>query len=329
MSQPSVQRFRVTETALPYIDNLRTVSITLLLNLLLTWVLRLDRYGVRDIVVDAVICALLTVVIDVVVVWRRMKKLRVAGALPTEVPVSKLMMLLPKSPFGLIVTFGIIFAVLCAGFNYSVFTWYGFQQWTLSQFMFYKLIYSLILSERIVSLCIFRLVQPDCKGTEKEQTVSRPVKNPLPTVSGLYELFSTVSANLALQLYSNPYIGEYTIGGARSIIAEGVIASTVTCLIVVGMITKTLDHARRNEELNVPPNRWLMFLPKNRWLFALLCALAAGPAAGFLFWGVFKLYGVTSWTFYEFFWIKMAYLTLLSKILVAFSLRRFTQPDIV
>ncbi len=40
------------------------------------------------------------------------------------------------------------------------------------------------------------------------------------------------------------------------------------------------------------------------------------------------IYGFASWTFYEFFWIKIAYLTMLGKILVSFSLRRFSQPDI-
>ncbi len=116
------RHIRITKISLPYVDNVRTVSFTLLLNLLLPWIFRLDSYGVRDVVVDAVICALLTVVIDVVIVWRGVRKARAAGAVPEEVPVSKLMMLLPKTPLGLIVVFGILFTVLCVGVNYTVFT---------------------------------------------------------------------------------------------------------------------------------------------------------------------------------------------------------------
>ena len=324
------QRFRVTEVSLPYIDNVRTVVITLLLNLLLTWIFRLQRYEIRDIVVDAVICALLTVAINIVIVWRSVRKAQEIGAVPDEIPVSRLMMCLPKNPFGLIVIFGIFFAALCVGVNTTVFTWYGFESWTFGQFLLYKLVYSLILSERIVSLGILRLVQPDCKRPDVDfsGTINQAVKNPLPSLSGIKELFSTVSANLALQLCFNPYLGEYTIGGTRSIIMEGVIASAVTCFIVVGMIAKTMDMARTNGEFNVPPNRFLMLLPENRWVFALLCALTTGPMASVIFVTLFKFYGFTSWTFYEFFWIKIAYLTVLGNVLVVFAIRRFTQPDI-
>lgn len=327
-------RFRMTGIALPYIDNAKTVAVTLLLNLLLAWLFRLNQYEARDIVVDAVICAWLTVVIDVMVVWHCVKKARAAGAVPQEVPVSQLMMRLPKNRFGLIAVLGVVFTALCVGINHTVFSWFGFESWTFGQFLLYKLVYSLILSERIVSLGILRLVQPDCRQpddvhtTPIAQPVAQPIKYPLPGLNGIRELFSTVSANLAIQLFFNPYLGEYTFGGARSIIAEGVIASAVTCFIVVGMLTKTLDMARANGEFHVPPNRWLMIWPKNRWGFACLCTLAAAPIAATVFVTLFQLYGFTSWTFYEFFWVKMAYLTALSRILVAATIRRFTQPDI-
>ncbi len=321
---------RITNVPLPYIDNARTVSLTLLLNLLLSWLFRLDRYGTLDIVVDAVICALLTVVIDIAVVWRGVRKAKVAGTVPAEVPISRPMMLLPKTPLGLIAVFGLLFAVLCAVVNFAVFSWYGFESWTFGQFLLYKLVYSLVLSERIVSLGILRLVQPDCRESDDEHASPnvQPVKNPLPSLSGVQELFSTVAANLALQLFFNPYLDRYTIGGDRSIIAEAVIGSAVTCFIVVGMMAKTLDMARANGEFNVPSNRLLMFFPKNRWLFALWCTLAAAPIAAVVFVGLFRFYGFESWTFYEFFWVKIAYLTVLSKVLVSFSLRRFTQPDL-
>ena len=322
---------RITKPSLPYIDNAKAISITLLLNLLLPWMFRLDRYGAGDIIVDAVICALLTTIINVLVVWHFVRKARAAGIVSKEVPVSKLMMRLPKNRLGLIAVFGVFFAVLCVGINYTVFTWYGFESWTFGQFLLYKLVYSLILSERIVSLCILRLVQPDCGTSDDDHsaTISQPIKNPLPSLSGMHGLFSNISANLALQLFFNPYVGTYTIGGDRSIIMEGIIGSVITCFIIVGLITKTLDMARANGEFNVPPKRWLMLLPKNRWLFALLCSLLAAPIGVAIFVVLFQFYGFASWTFYEFFWIKMAYLTVLGKILVAITIRRFTQPDIV
>ena len=322
------QRFRVTKTSLPYIDNAKAVAVTLLLNLLLPWIFRLDRYEAQDIIIDAVICALLTTIINVLVVWHFVRKAQVAGAIPHEVPISKFMMRLPKSRLGLMAVFGTFFAVLCAGINYTIFTWYGFESWTFGQFLLFKLVYSLILSERIVSLGILRFVQPDYWESKGEAATTQPIKNPLPSISGIQMLFSNISANLALQLFFNPYIGKYTIGGDRSIIVEGIIGSAITCFIVVGIVARTLDMARANGEINVPPNRFLMFFPRNRWLFALLCACVAGPIAAGLFVGLFRYYGFSSWTFYEFFWIKMAYLLILGKILVVFTLLRFTQPDV-
>ena len=325
------RHFSVTKLALPYVDNVRTISITLLLNVLLTWCFRLHQYEVRDIVIDAVICAWLTTVINVLIVWRCIRKARSAGAIPNEVPVNKAMMLLPKNRLGLIGVLGTFFTVLCVGINYTVFTWYSFESWTYEQFLLFKLVYSLILSERIVSLCILRLVQPDCEKPKVDPitVIAQPIKNPLPSISGIRELFSTISVNLILQLYSNPYIDKYTIDGDRSIIMEGTIASAVTCFIVIGIITKTLDMARVNGEFNVPQNRFLTLLPRNRWLFALICALITAPITGLLFISLFKFYGFTSWTFYEFLWIKTVYLLVLGKILVAIALRRFTQPDII
>ena len=324
------RRFRVTKTSLPYIDNAKAVAITLLLNLVLSWIFRLDRYEAYNIVVDAVICALVTTVINVLTVWYFVRKAYAAGVVPSEVPVSKFVMRLPKNRLGLMAVFGTFFAVLCAGINHTVFTWYGFESWTFGQFLLYKLVYSLILSERIVSLGILRLVQPDCRKPDGEATTTQPIKNPLPCLSGIHGLFSNISANLALQLFFNPYVGNYAIGGDRSIVMEGIVGSVITCFIVVGIVTKTLDMARANGEFNnVPMNRWLTFLPKNRWLFAFLCVLAAAPVGASFFVALFQLYGFESWTFYEFFWIKMAYLTTLGKILVAITIRRFTQPDII
>ena len=325
------RRLRVTKASLPYIDNAKAVAITLLLNLLLPWIFRIDMYEARNIVVDAVLCALITTAINVFTVWHFVRKAYAAGTVPSVVPVSKFMMRLPKNRLGLMVVFGTFLAGLCAGANHAVFTWYGFESWTFEQFLLYKLVYSLILSERIVSLCILRLIQPDCRKSNGEAATGpgQPIKNPLPSLSGIHGLFSNVSANLALQLYFNPYVGEYAIGGDRSIIIEGIIGSAITCFIVIGLVTKTLDMARANGEVNVPLNRWLTFLPKNRWLFAFSCVFVAAPVGVSIFVVLFQFYGFESWTFYEFFWVKMAYLTILGKTLVAITIRRFTQPDII
>lgn len=155
---------RVTRPSLPYLNNLQTVLITLAANFVLVFVFnfKMAGYDVYGIAIDAVICAMLTAAIDVLIVQASMKKAWAAGAVPKQVPVSKLMMRLPKRGIGLMLIFGGVFAVICAAINCGLFLYYGFETWTFWQFMLYKLVYSLILSERLVSMAILRMVQEDC-----------------------------------------------------------------------------------------------------------------------------------------------------------------------
>lgn len=159
---------------------------------------------------------------------------------------------------------------------------------------------------------------------------SQMVKNPLPSLSGIKELWGSISTNLMMQLIFNPYVGAYAAGGDRSVLSEGVMCTLVTTLITIPGIAKSLRIARYNGELagDIPENRLIQRLPGNRWLFALLTGFILAPIGGLLFAFIFNFYGFTSWTFYQCFLLKMAYLTVLGKFLVKLSVLRFIQPDI-
>ena len=156
------------------------------------------------------------------------------------------------------------------------------------------------------------------------------VKNPLPSLGSLKELYASGSSNLIMQLAFNPQVAAYAAGGDRPVFAEAGICTLITTLITIPSIAKALDRARYNSELagDIPENRLLQRLPRNRWLFALLVGILLAPVAGMLFNFIFHFYGFTSWTFYQLFWVKLAYLAVLGKILVKLSILRFTQPDI-
>ncbi|MFY9401994.1 MAG: hypothetical protein WAQ07_01105 [Candidatus Omnitrophota bacterium] len=156
------------------------------------------------------------------------------------------------------------------------------------------------------------------------------VKNPFPSINSIRELYASISSNLAFQLFFNPWVNPYTLGGKRSVLAEGVMCTLVTVLITIPAIAKALSAARRTGELSsrIPEISLMRWLPKNRWLFALLVSAIFAPAGGLLFAFIFKFYGFTSWTFYQLFLAKFAYLTVLGKVLAPLAIIRFTQPDI-
>ena len=155
---------RVTRPSLPYLNNLRSVLITLAINfaLVLAVNFKMAGYDVYALALDSVICGYLTAVIDVGLVQQSMRKVWATDAVAQPVPVSPLMMRLPKGGVGLMLILGTAAAVLCVAVNCGIFLYYGFERWTFWQFMLYKLVYSLILSERLVSLTILRMVQNDC-----------------------------------------------------------------------------------------------------------------------------------------------------------------------
>lgn len=169
---------RVTRPSLPYLNNLQSVLITVAVNFALVWAFnyKMTSYHVYGIAIDAVVCAMLTTMIDVLIVQAGMKKAWAAGAVPGQVPVSELMMRLPKRGIGLMIVFGAVFSVICVAANCGIFLFYGFKSWTFWQFMLYKLVYSLILSERIVSLTILRMVQSDCRPERGAAEIGEPAR---------------------------------------------------------------------------------------------------------------------------------------------------------
>ena len=156
------------------------------------------------------------------------------------------------------------------------------------------------------------------------------VQNPLPSISGLKELYASITSNLVMQLAFNPQVAPYALGGDRSVLVEGVLCTLITTLIAVPSIASTLDRARYNGELpaEIPRRPWLQRLPRNRWGFAALCGILLAPLGGLFLLCLFRFYDFTSWTFYQFFWVKFAYLTLLGKLLMKLALLRFTQRDV-
>ena len=86
---------RVTRgVPLPYMDNWRTVLLTVALNVGLSLAVRFGQAELTraDVILHGSLLGLVTSVIDVYIVRARLKKAREQNSMPADVPVSRLMM---------------------------------------------------------------------------------------------------------------------------------------------------------------------------------------------------------------------------------------------
>ncbi len=155
------------------------------------------------------------------------------------------------------------------------------------------------------------------------------IKNPMPKILVYKEIFDSVASTLVQMLIFNPYLEPYVLDGKRSIVSEALFVSLLTTLIVAISVSKKIQKGRFNGEIPgfERGNNYLMKLPKKGWLLGLVLSLVTIPLGIFTFLLIFNFYGFESWSFYQFFWVKFVYASLLSKGLVKILILRNLQPD--
>ena len=100
---------------------------------------------------------------------------------------------LPRNPGLLIIILAVLFSVLMVVLSNFVIWFYDIQTYTFPRFAVWKVVYSTILSAKILEVIVLRLVQPDCaKEGDPEQTGEDTIKNPLPRMESFKNLFNTV-----------------------------------------------------------------------------------------------------------------------------------------
>ena len=114
---------RITRPSLPYLNNLRSIFITVAVNFLLVLIFnfKMAHYDVYALALDSVICGMLTAIIDVLIVDFGVKKAWREGTVPEEVPTNSFIMRLPKHPVLLMIIFGFIASIACVMINCGLF----------------------------------------------------------------------------------------------------------------------------------------------------------------------------------------------------------------
>jgi hypothetical protein len=338
---------------LPYIDNAKAVAITLAVNLcavfIFNWPGGITYSGVLW---DSLFCAVITVGIDMWIVYAGLRKMRARGAIPANVPESVLMRRLPQNPITLGGIYAAAFAALAIGFNAALLWFFGIGEMTFAAWIVYKLIYATALSVRVVEFCIFRYVQPDwasvpeganietgnAEGTGEE----KPVKNPLPKISLIKEIYGSVTGNIAMNFILGSVFGGVAARADGSVIInpttlEGIPITGLIFGLIIGVLVTKGIIAEMNKVIAANPamiegavaDKRFSWMPvKKGALTRLACACVMVFSAVALP-SIMSLFGIPFMNFYQYTVFMTVYATLVGKALSYVLMRRCLQPDYI
>ena len=207
---------------LPYSNNAVAVLITVVINVAVVFIFAWPGgTTLMGAVLDTIVCVVITVIVNMLIVYPNMEKTRALGAMPAHVPENKFMQKLPSNPFLLGVVYVLFFGVITVGLNALILWFFEMTTMEFVPWMTYKLIYSTVLSIKITEYCIYRFVQPDwalandsgktrqdtSAASNRESIASDTVKDPLPKISIFAEMFGSVTSNIAMNILIGSLLG--------------------------------------------------------------------------------------------------------------------------
>ena len=331
------------QPSLPYMDNWKVVLLTALINLAVVLVFQFSEGAIdrSSVIIDSLICGALTVVIDLAVVYPGMKRRRAQGLLPANVPVSARMQRLPKNPVLLALVYMPVSAAVIALINWGVMALFGIESFGRWNWLVYKLLYACLLSAKIIEYCIFRYVQPDWAG-ETGAVPGASVKNPLPKISTLKEMYASISANIAMNMIIGTALGGAVVGEGQVVLIypthasgiwmTGLIFGFLTGLLLTRGVLRALKQLIADGALPPelpPPDRRISWLPKtDLGLTAIVCAAVMAISVVLLPLIMWML-GVTVLNFYQFCILITAYGSPIGHVFSKLLTARCLQSDYV
>lgn len=325
-------------TGIPYIDNLPLIILTVLINLAAAFLFMNGRLLTRqDILIDAAICGVTTSVINTVLVYRVISKLRSKGELPPGVPMNLYIQKLPKNPWLTGLTFALVFGLATALIAEITFGFFGVRDIAFYRFVAWKVVYSCVLSAKIIELLVLRFVQPDCsKPDDPAQSGTREVKDPLPRRQIYLRIFNTVTTDFGFNMIIGLILGGTALMDGNvviypttraGIVISGAILGIIVALRMARPVAKAIKALR--DEGKLPPNRhnpWIAWLPDSPWLFALALVPVFAVVSPLFFWSVFTFFGFEMLDFFQFFLVRTLYVSLITKPVTALAIAKYRQP---
>ena len=337
--------------SLPYVDNAKAILITIVINLVAVFVFNWPE-GVTyaGVMWDSLFCAVITAIINMWIVYPRLKKMRAQGEMPAQAPESHVMQRLPQNPLALGALYAIAFAALTIGVNAALLRFFGIRSMSFAPWTVYKLVYATVLSAKIVECCIFRYVQPDwthagpgAHAETRKEVSGKPVKHPVPKIGVLKEMYGSVAGNIAINIVIGSILGNVAAGPDGSVVIRpttaeampitGLVFGCIAGILVTNSVVKAMNTAIIAShpailEGAVRDTRFA-WMPKSKVALACSTCLGLMVFSAVALRAVLALFDIPTLNFYQFAVFVTVYATIISKPLAFILTKRCAQPDYV
>lgn len=334
---------------LPYADNAKAVFVTIAINVGTVFLFNppggIDYSGV---LADSLICAVITTIVDLWIVYPRMKRMRSSREIPVQVPESGLMRRLPQNPVALGVAYAVAFGVLTVGANAVILHFFGMTRLAFLPWLVYKLIYSTVLTVILTEYIIFRYVQPDWVNAEGgseprlDSSPESPVKNPLPNIGMFKAIYGAVTGNIALNIIIGSLLGGVAARDDGSVVilpttVEGIPITGLVFGLIIGILVTNGVVKAMNEVIKATPAilevatmDWrITWLPRGRIALTFVVCLCAMVFSAVALRAILVLFDIPLLNFYQFTVFITIYATIIGKPLAFVLTKRCLQPDYI
>jgi len=329
-----------TLNGLPYVNTWQGILITLAVNLLAAIALWL-LVGINkdSFILDALICGVTTSIFSVAVLYPQIRKIRLGGGLPRQIPEDKWLQKLPRKPVPLTIALSLLFAAAMACFAVAVVWFFEITTYTPLRFLVWKLVYSTVLSVKLADLVILRLMQPDCmEPGQPEQTGTAAIRNPLPKKETFRNLFNTVTDDFGFNMIMGLLLGGTLIVEGHNvliaattragIVIGGLILGFILSLRMVLPVIRTIKASRDAGQL--PPlekRTGIALLPERPIILTLVLMLPIMVVSATVLWATLTFFGFDILNFFQYFIVRTVYVSLLTKPVTQLIVLRYRQPD--
>lgn len=324
---------------LPYINHARPVLLTVAVNAAAVFIFLWGKpLTFWIIMADASICGVITSFADVFAVSGSIRKLRSRGTPPKEAPRNRLIGMMPRNPLLFAIALAVAFGLLSPLFNAFIILFYGIKEFSFAPFLVYRLIYTCVLSAKITEIAVLRYAQPDCaSAADITAPGAETVKDPFPRVSTLKQWYNTVTDDFGFNLLFGLLAGGTVIQGSLVIIPPVTLDGIAISALILGVIVtarlaypvaKSMRELRENGGLPLSGtyDKRIGWIPYSPAKFALVLLLPIVAASLLVFWAVLSFFGFAVLNFFQFFFIRMLFVSLLTKPVVRLAISRYAQP---
>ncbi|MCH3915243.1 MAG: hypothetical protein LKE29_08265 [Acidaminococcaceae bacterium] len=313
---------------LPYLNTCKLVFLTVAINMLCAFFFQrsLVLMSEQQIIIDGAVSGGLTALINTVVIYNIMRHRQAEGIVPGNIPVNKIMQLLPAYLGGLVGINVVLFTLVGFATEIVFLRFFGIETLSVRNWLFLKVAYICILSAKIIEFIVLRMVQPDWQR-KVDKTKPSPgstfigeVKNPLPTISSVKEVYGAVAANIAMNIIMGYVMGDVYIQPDKALVVKptnpiglgitGVILGGLTAFLVTKSVLKALPAADNGKNTK-------------QWTLIVVLCLFSMAGSAFIMPLVMSIMELREMNFLQFCIFITAYSSLLSKFLTALLVARW------